>query len=279
MTQVNGPSGHDGLQGREVRSRDDSYSLVPNIDGASKEDGFYAESTESSTPYRGRTTVNISSVARMVVITLVSGVAGYALRQPDPVPVVAPHNVQASPAGSTSNSPPAPPLIAVASDGNVTLRVDQQPLEWVLEQIAAQGGNVKVTATAAAVRQPSLAAPSCPEVTAAARVDSAKLLREIQQGSEEQRVEGLLDARSAGVYVPDATLKTLFETDASERVRLHAFEAYLERQTGDNAAQRRTLEAALLIPSPVIQREAKARLDELNDMERVDALFKQQAGR
>ena len=45
-----------------------------------------------------------------------------------------------------------------------------------------------------------------------------------------------------------------------------------------NAAQRRTLEAAVLIASAVIQREAKARPDELNDMERVDALFKQLAG-
>ena len=34
----------------------------------------------------------------------------------------------------------------------------------------------------------------------------------------------------------------------------------------------------MLIASAVIQREAKARPDELNDMERVDALFKQLAG-
>jgi len=45
-----------------------------------------------------------------------------------------------------------------------------------------------------------------------------------------------------------------------------------------NAAQHRTSEAAVLIPGAVIQRDAKARLDELNDMERVDALFKQLAG-
>jgi len=73
-------------------------------------------------------------------------------------------------------------------------------------------------------------------------------------------------------------LKTLYETDASERVRLHAFDAYLERQTGDNVALRRTLEAAALIPSAVIQREARTRLNELADMERMEALFKQQAG-
>jgi len=80
------------------------------------------------------------------------------------------------------------------------------------------------------------------------------------------------------VFVPDGTLKTLFETDASEQVRLHAFEAYLERQTGDNVALRRTLEAAALIPSAVIQREAHVRLNELTDMERMEASFKQRTG-
>jgi len=43
-------------------------------------------------------------------------------------------------------------------------------------------------------------------------------------------------------------------------------------------ALRRTLEAAALIPSAVIQREARTRLNELADMERMEALFKQQAG-
>jgi len=222
--------------------------------------------------------VNIGSVARTGVVALVSGVAGYSLQLPDQAPPGATaQGVETARAGSRSNSPPTSPLIALSSDGNVTLRVDQQPLEWVLEQIALQGGNVKATAMAAAIR-PASAEPSCPKQTGAARIEPAKLLQEIERGSEEQRVHGLLEARSAGVFVPDGTLKTLFETDASERVRLHAFEAYLERQTGDNAALRRTLEAAALIPSAVIQREARTRLNELTDMERMDALFNQQAG-
>jgi len=215
--------------------------------------------------------MNVGSIAPVVVIALVSGIAGYSLRQPDAAPAVAtPHGVETAHAGSA----PAAPLIAVASDGNVTLRVDQQPLEWVLEQIALQGRNVK----AAAIRPPSSAEPSCRQPAGAARIEPAKLLQEIERGSEEQRVHGLLEARSAGLYVPDGTLKTLFETDASERVRLHAFEAYLERQTGDNAALRRTMEAAALVPSEVIQREARTRLNELTDMERMDALIKQQTG-
>jgi len=223
--------------------------------------------------------VNISSVARVVVIALVAGVVGYSLGRPDSVPTstTAPR-VEIAHARGTSSPSPANPLIAVATDGNVTLRVDQQPLEWVLEQIALQGGHVEASAKAAAIRQPSSAQPSCPAPTSVARVDAEKLLQEIQGGTEAQRVEGLLGARSGGVWIPDATLKTMFETDASERVRLHAFESYLGRQAGDNGAQRRTLEAALLIPSPVLQREAKARLDELTDMEREDAAFKQRGG-
>jgi len=222
--------------------------------------------------------VNIGSVARMVVMSLVSGAAGYSLGQPDPPHDVASHAVEVAHASSTLGSPAASPLIALASDGNVTLRVDQQPLEWVLEQIALQGGDVQSLASGAAIRPASQTHPACPEPMRAARGEPAKLLQEIERGSEGQRVQGLLEARSAGLVVPDTTLKTLFETDPSDRVRLHAFEAYLERQTGDNAALRRTLEAAVLIPSAVIQREAKARLDELTDMERMDALFKQQAG-
>ena len=223
--------------------------------------------------------MNIGSVALVVATALVSGAAGYALRQPDPAPPgVTSHGAQVVHAGSTSSSLRAAPLIAVASDGNVTLHVDQQPLEWVLEQIALQGGNVKATVTVADIRPRSSTEPSCPGPTGAARVDSAKLLQEIQRGSEEQRVRGLLDARPAGVMVPAETLKTLFETDASDKVRLHAFEAYLEQLPGDNATLRRTLEAAVLVPSAVIQREAHARLDELSDMERIDASPRQRAG-
>jgi hypothetical protein len=57
-------------------------------------------------------------------------------------PAVVPAVVVAAPAPAKPNPVPEPPLIAVASDGNVTLRVEQQPLEWVLEQIALQSGRV-----------------------------------------------------------------------------------------------------------------------------------------
>ena len=63
-------------------------------------------------------------------------------------PAEAPAVVVAPPA--KPNALPEAPLIAVASDGNVTLRVEQQPLEWVLEQIALQSGKSQAPSAPAA---------------------------------------------------------------------------------------------------------------------------------
>jgi hypothetical protein len=161
------------------------------------------------------------------------------------------------------------PLIAVSSDGNVTLRVEQQPLEWVLEQIAAQSGWADVKSRA---RSATAAASTAPEaVVCAAPVDASQLLQAIERGSEPERFDGLLRARSEGVTVPEQTLRVLYENDASERVRLAAFESYLELRA-DSREARQVLEAALYLPSAAIQREARRRLDELHEMERADAL-------
>jgi hypothetical protein len=167
------------------------------------------------------------------------------------------------------------PLIAVASDGNVTLRVEQQPLEWVLEQIAAQSARADVKSrarppAAADAGRPCSEAVACTQA-AAPPVDAARLLQAIERGSEAERFEGLLRARSSGVTVPEQTLKSLYETDASEQVRVAAFEGYLELRI-DPRDLRQTLETALYLPSAAILREAARRLEELREIERTDAL-------
>jgi hypothetical protein len=52
------------------------------------------------------------------------------------------------------------PFIAVSSDDNVTLRVEQQPLEWVLEQIAIQSGWSDVRERARSVPRQIAAGPN-----------------------------------------------------------------------------------------------------------------------
>jgi hypothetical protein len=163
----------------------------------------------------------------------------------------------------------------------VTLRVEQQPLEWVLEQIAVQSGWSDVKARARPVASSAAAAPSPTRDTAAqsqahcaepaAPVDADRVLHAVAHGSEAERLLGLVQARSEGVAVPEQTLKSLVETDPSERVRIAAFDSYLERRS-NRAALREALEAALYVPSAAIQREAMQRLAEVREMERSDAL-------
>lgn len=169
-----------------------------------------------------------------------------------------------------------PTTIVVSSDGFVTLRVEQQPLEWVLEQIASQSGwtDVRERAGARPAGTTSLAmAPAATaECEAPPRVVPAQaeqVLQAIQRGTESDRLNGLMQARGDGVPLSDATLRTLYETDASEAVRLVAFETYLESHQGDTAATRSALEAAQYLPNAALQAEARRRLDELREMARV----------
>jgi hypothetical protein len=182
----------------------------------------------------------------------------------------------------------AAPLIAVSSDGNVTLRVEQQPLQWVLEQIAIQGGwpdleRRACTAAERAAPAASTAAPAAPVMaaapalasfpqSAAAQVDAVRVLQSIESGTEAERFQGLMLARSADIAVAEPTLKFLYETGASERLQVAAFEAYLALHADRPDALRAALESAQYAPTAVIQREAGQRLAQLREVQRLNAL-------
>ena len=174
------------------------------------------------------------------------------------------------------------PLIAVASDGKVTLRVEKRPLDWVLERIAVESGRAglvpqKVSASAVPATRtavPSVPAPAlaaCPE-SAAVQVDPARVLQSIDGGTEAERFQGLMIARSAGIGVAEPLLKRLFESRDSERVQLAAFEAYLALRADRPDALRAALEQAQHAPPASIQRDARQRLAELAELQRLAAL-------
>ena len=165
-------------------------------------------------------------------------------------------------------------LIAISDDGRATLRVEQQPLDWVLEEIARQSGR-RVPALQAAASgtsaEPAAAPESCPvPAPPAPRPETTRLLQAIESGSEAERYEGLLQAREDSVVLAPQTLKTLYETDASERVRLAAFETWLEQHGGEPEALRTGLEAAALQSGSAVPAEARRRLEELRQMEHVE---------
>ena len=166
------------------------------------------------------------------------------------------------------------PLIAVATDGRVTLHVDQQPLQWVLEEIERQAGDRpggrSLATPAVPAAKPSTTVATAPARAAApvaapppAPASGADTLGTILRGSEPQRYDALVLAIGAGGGVPESVLQTLYETDGSPRVRLTAFEAALEAHAGDVAALRGALEAAQRLPDPVVRQDASRRLEEL----------------
>lgn len=226
--------------------------------------------------------MNIQRIAGLAATAALGWLAGWQMQPSTPA---APARAPVATAGATVASQSvadATPRIIIASDGNATIHVDQQPLAWVLEQIARQSGwsDVHARATpsaASAVPASGAEAPAELVFVAEAPRDEAQVLHAIARGSETDRFDGLMAARSSGVPLTEELLKNVFESDASERVRLAAFETYLEGRTGDNAALRSALSAALYVPNPAIQREARLRLDELDESERIDAATRQSA--
>jgi hypothetical protein len=141
------------------------------------------------------------------------------------------------------------PLVAVAKDGRVTLHVDHESLSWVLAEIDRQAGapvTAMDAAPKAAARGPAVAQQP-PASEPAARSDD--VLARVLRGTEPERYDAL---------------KTLYQTDASPRVRLLAFEDAQEATEGDPAARRLELEAARLLPDAVVAEAAARRLEALD---------------
>jgi len=203
--------------------------------------------------------MNAWRISQVLSLVLASGAAGWWMRgaEPPAQPAVPPSAWRAAP--STNDGAP---LIALAGDGNITLRIEQRPLDWVLEQIALQAG----AAPHELLRRSEPASAPCS--APASPAPAQELLRTIERGDEAARHDGLLQARGLGLQVPDDTLKTLYETDASDRVRLLAFESWLEARADSPEAMRSALQSALYLPSAAIQQEASRLLTQLQAVER-----------
>jgi hypothetical protein len=155
------------------------------------------------------------------------------------------------------------PLVAVAKDGRVTLHVDHESLSWVLAEIDRQAGapvTAMDAAPKAAARGPAVAQQP-PASEPAARPDD--VLARVLRGTEPERYDALVQSLNGGAVSVD-TLKTLYQTDASPRVRLLAFEDAQEATEGDPAARRLELEAARLLPDAVVAEAAARRLEALD---------------
>ena len=221
--------------------------------------------------------MNVRQLSVYAAVAVASGTAGVWLTStPEPVRAAALTGTSQSPA-MVSAIPPreSAPLISISSDGTATLRVEQQPLEWVLDEIVKQSGSLDVktrtgvgqrpvaAAAAAAAAGPVPVATGCTTVNGSVQPRSMALLQAMSQGTDDERYDSLLRARSEGLSLPDDTLKRLYENDASDRVRSLAFQRFLEGQASSVDEMRKALEAGLAVSNEAVQTEARRRLDSL----------------
>jgi hypothetical protein len=155
------------------------------------------------------------------------------------------------------------PIVALGKDGRVTLHADNESLSWVLAEIDRQAGrHVTAMEGASMDADHGTTTPAQPRATErAARPDD--VLARVLRGTEPERYDTLMQSLNGG-DVSAETLKTLYQTDASPRVRLLAFEYAQESTEGDPAARRTELEAAHLLPDGVIAQAAGRALETLD---------------
>ena len=169
----------------------------------------------------------------------------------------------------SANPPPAAqentPLISVSSVGTVTLRVEQQPLEWVLDEIARQSGWSDVKERAGMPTSPTNASAASADTTTGCAKAAGRppQLQSIAQGNADQRYDSLLKARSEDIPRLEDTLKRLYQSDESDAVRVLAFGRFLEGRASNIDEMRQALESGLAVPNKAVQAEAQRRLNSL----------------
>ncbi|MFL6681842.1 MAG: hypothetical protein ACJ8IK_26130 [Burkholderiaceae bacterium] len=157
----------------------------------------------------------------------------------------------------------APPTIALAPDGRVTLHVDGEPLQWVLAEIDRQAGHAVSAAADHADSSRRIGAATETACSVARAPEAQDVVARVMRGTETERYDTLVQARSGGA-ISEEMLRTLYQSDASPRVRLLAFEYAQEATEGDPGARRAELEAARVLPDAVVAQEAGRRLEALD---------------
>jgi len=212
---------------------------------------------------------NIRQYGFMVVAALACGALGWSLGQSHRSPATVAHDDRPAPHTLFASGP----VIDVTKDGRVTLHVDHESLSWVLAEIERQSGPRVASgagATKEVVAMDADHGTTAPPRSTACEPRPEDVLARVLRGTETERYDTLVQSLNGGA-VSAETLKTLYQTDASPRVRLLAFEDAQESTEGDPAARRAELEAARLLPDPVVAQAAARSLEALDQQARTAA--------
>ncbi|NML18876.1 hypothetical protein [Azohydromonas caseinilytica] len=210
-----------------------------------------------------------------LALVLVSGGGGWLLHdwtelpQPEATAAAAAQATPAAPSATPGGSLLAFPqtvgtegdLVELHADGSASLRVQHRPPAWVLAELCRQGAQ-GLPGCGTAAPQASAAPAAGADTLAAPRALSSE--------------QALVQARTQGRPLPDATLQSLMQSDPSENVRMEAFEDYVEAHSGTEEEMRAALQEVMRIPNPALQARARAQLEEMDDAARLDAETAQQ---
>lgn len=159
--------------------------------------------------------------------------------------------------------------IQVHADGRVSLHLDRVPVEWALAELERrqprQTSRPHAGGPAASGAEPVVCEAAEPAELGPRELEA--LQRNLRQGSDAERQAALVQAREAGVDLPPALLRQLFESDPSDAVRLQAFTSYLDAVADDPATLRAALESGSYNHSAAVQQEARRRAREWAEME------------
>lgn len=141
--------------------------------------------------------------------------------------------------------------VRLHEDGRASVQARRQPPQWILDELCRQG---------AALRPGACGGASISTAGGAANA-AAALAQALREGSEAQRYDALVQSRTAGMLVAEDELMRLMAEGPSERVRLAAFDSYMELKSGDVDHLRGGLQAVLRIPYTPLQARAREQLD------------------
>lgn len=205
-----------------------------------------------------------------LALVLVSAAGGWVLHAPDTPAVAGPVSPSTeAPSAQLPQQPsvlaypradaePAAEMVRLHADGSVTVQVQRRPAAWLVGELCRQGARLMPACTGAA------ATPAPLDET-----DTDGLERSLREGDEQRRHDGLLHARSEGRPLPEPLLLELMRSGPSDRVRLLAFENYIELKSGNVEALRTGLQAVLRMPHTSLQAKAREQIDG------IDALYQQ----
>lgn len=154
---------------------------------------------------------------------------------------------------------------------------DEQPIIASTQAASASVTDDTAPSVSAPAPEGDVASSSASRVVAASPARAAESVssqsnqptqewQALRSGSEDERADALINAVDQGADIPGQVLEGVMDSDSSDRVRLLAFNTYLDSVSSDTEAINAVLEHALANSSGAVQEEARRRMNDFQEL-------------